>query len=394
MAVDTNMTINMSRCLGLWGRRNKALVAAAGVASLSLVVMLATPASASEDHHENTVYRQTAVTAVPTHGGFLFADIIFGDQKAHSVYLSDLANSSLDVIDSRTAKLVAQVPGFTGGPAGVVRDDLGQIWAGDGAGAIKVVSGSAPYRIVDSVPVGAPTADEIAYDSVDQIIAVTSPDATSASGTPTPWVTLIDAKPARDGSHRVLGRVVIPGAGADAIEQPQWDPTTRSFVEAIRATHDHPLGEVVRIDPRGVRLQGTMPLGVACNPGGLAVGLRGQILLGCNTGAPVIMDATTGKILARFGGQDASGADEVWFNKADQRFYAAEAGAAGPPPSPQLNPPTVMVIDAKTDQFVTNIPLGSTALGFHQVTAVGNPARVFVPESDGVHIYEAGSVSK
>lgn len=72
---------------------------------------------------------------------------------------------------------------------------------------------------------------------------------------------------------------------------------------------------------------------------------------------------------------------------ADNRFYAAEAGAAGPPPLPQLFPPTVMVIDARSDAFVTNIPLGQAALGFHQVTAIGAPARVFVPESDGVHVY-------
>ena len=101
------------------------------------------------------------------------------------------------------------------------------------------------------------------------------------------------------------------------------------------------------------------------------------------------MDSATGRILATFAGHNAGGADEVWFNSADNRFYAAEAGAAGPPPLPQLYPPTVMVIDARSAAFVTNIPLGQAALGFHQVTAIGDPARVFVPESDGVHVYAA-----
>jgi hypothetical protein len=110
---------------------------------------------------EGTVYSQTALIPIPTQGGSpLFADIVFGDQRTGHVYLSDLANSTLDVVDGRSAKLLAQVPGFTGGPAGVVADDNGQVWAGDGAGAIKVVSATAPYRIIDSVPVGAPTADE------------------------------------------------------------------------------------------------------------------------------------------------------------------------------------------------------------------------------------------
>ena len=363
----------------------------AGIAVLTLPLS-GVPASAAGRHGpgEGSSYTQTSVISIPTPPGEpLFADIMFGDQRTQRVYLSDLANSSLDVLDAKTMSLIAQVPGFSGGPAGVFADDLNQVWAGDGSGSVKVISATAPYRIIDSVPVGAPTADEIGYDPVDQIIAVSSPDATSAPGAPTPWVTLIDARPAADGSHRVLGHVVIPGAGPDSIEQPQWDPGTRTFVESIRATHDLPGGAVARIDPLEVRLEALLPIDEQCQPGGLAVGPQNQLLLGCNNGAPVLIDSVTGRILATYSGHDAGGADEVWYNSADNRFYAAEAGAAGPPPLPQLFPPSVMVIDAKTDDFVTTIPLGSTGLGFHQVAAIGDPAQVFVPESDGVHVYTA-----
>jgi DNA-binding beta-propeller fold protein YncE len=361
-------------------------LASAGIAVLAVSLSAGAAAAADgEPTHEGTAYSQTSIIPIPTPPGSpLFADIEFGDQRSQRVYLSNLANSSLDVIDGRTLKLVAQVPGFEGGPAGIVADDNGQIWAGDGSGAIQVVSATAPYRIIDSIPVGAPTADEVGYDPVDQIIAVTSPDATSATGAPTPWVTLIAAR-----THRVLGHVVIPGAGADSIEQPQWDPSTRSFVEAVRSTNDLPSGAVVRIDPIHLRLQALMPIDETCHPGGLAVGPRGQLLLGCNDGAPVLVDSASGRILAAYGGHNAGGADEVWYNSADDRFYAAEAGAAGPPPLPQLYPPAVMVIDAKTTRFVTNIPLSDSALGFHQVTAIGDPAQVFVPESDGMHVFTA-----
>ena len=360
------------------------------IAGLALAATApAASASDSDKGAEGTAYKQVGLIHIHTAGSPLFADIVFGDQRTRRIYLSDLANATLDVIDGRTSALVAQVPGFTGGPGGVLADDLGQVWAGDGAGAVKVLSASAPYKIVDSVEVGAPTVDELGYDPVDHIIAVTSPDATSGSGTATPWVTLIDATPRANGTHRVLGHVVIPGAGPDSIEQPQWDPATGTFVEAVRATGDLPGGEVVRIDPKGIRVQAILPIDVTCNPGGLAVGLHAQILLGCNTGAPVLMNAVSGEVIAQYSGHNASGADEVWFNSADGRFYAAEAGAAGPPPLPQLTPPTVMVIDAKTGQFMTNIALDAAALGFHQVTAIGDPARVFVPEQDGVHIYAA-----
>lgn len=361
-----------------------------GIAGIALT-LAAVPAAAAPVGRadEGTTYQPAGVIPIPTAGSPLFADIVFGDQATQRVYLSDLANSTLDLIDGRSQTLLAQVPGFTNGPAGVVADDLGQVWAGDGAGAIKVVSASAPFRITDSVAVGAPTADEIGYDPVDQIIAVTSPDATSATGQATPWVTFIDARPQADGAHRVLGHVVIPGAGADSIEQPQWDPATQSFVEAVRTTSSQPDGVVVRIDPKRLQVQAVIPVGVSCSPGGLAVGLHGRILLGCNTGAPVLMDVRSGHVLAQYSGHNAGGADEVWYDSADGRFYAAEAGAAGPPPLPQLYPPTVMVIDGRTGRFVTDIALDASALGFHQVTALGDPARVFVPEQDGVHIYAA-----
>lgn len=360
----------------------------AGIAlTLASVPAAAAPAGRAD---EGTTYQPAGVIPIPTPGSSLFADIVFGDQATQRVYLSDLANSTLDVIDGRTQTLLAQVPGFTNGPAGVVADDLGQVWAGDGDGAIKVVSASAPFRITDSVPVGAPTADEIGYDPVDQIIAVTSPDATSDTGAAAPWVTFIDARPQTDGTHRVLGHVVIPGAGADSIEQPQWDPATGSFVEAVRAT-SQPDGVVVRLDPKRLQVQAVIPVGVTCSPGGLAVGPHARILLGCNNGAPVLMDARSGHVLAQYSGHNAGGADEVWYNTADGRFYAAEAGAAGPPPLPQLYPPTVMVIDGQSGRFVTDIALDSSALGFHQVTALGDPARVFVPEQDGVHVYAASA---
>lgn len=373
-------------------RPASAVALAAGLGATLALTLTAVPAAAAPDGRadEGSSYRPAGVIPIPTSGGPLFADIVFGDRASGRVYLSDLADSTLDVIDTKTSTLLAQVPGFTNGPAGVVADDLGQVWAGDGAGAIKVVSASA-LTITDSVDVGAPTADEIGYDPVDQIIAVTSPDATSASGTATPWVTFIDARPRPDGTHRVLGHVVIPGAGADSIEQPQWDATTGSFVEAVRSTASQPDGVVVRIDPKSLRIQTVLPIGVACSPGGLAVGRHGRVLLGCNNGAPVLMDVVSGHVLAQYGGHDAGGADEVWYDAADERFYAAEAGAAGPPPLPQLYPPTVMAIDGRTGRFVSDIALDSSALGFHQVTALGDPARVYVPEQDGVHIYAASA---
>jgi len=360
---------------------------AAAAALTAAIAGAVSPADAAPQ--TSTTYQPDAIIQIPAPQGALYGDIIFADARSGRVYFSDLANSTVDIVDGRSNRLLARVPGFTNGPNGVLVDDLGQIWAGDGAGAVRILDADKPYQLVDAVQVGAPTADELAYDPQDKIIAVTSPDAASAAdpAQPTPWVTLVDARSGADRKHHVLGRVLIPGAGAGSIEQPQWDPQTSTFVEAVRATGDFPHGAVVRIDPRKARLESVLPISGTCSPGGLAVGMNDETLLGCGDGGPAIMDLTTGEIVARYDDKNACCADEVWFDHADGRYYAAEAGATGPPPAPTLAQPTVMVIDARSRRFITNIGLGPDPGAFHQVAALFRRAKVFVPESDGLHVY-------
>jgi hypothetical protein len=369
-------------------RRRRGLLPTAGGLCLALLSTFAfvgaSQAATRGAGGESRTYHQVAVIPVSTPAHVLYGDIVSADHATGQVYFSDGANSTLDVFSIRRNRLVAKVP-IAGGPAGVTTDRYGRVWTGSGSGSVKVLSPHAPFRQIASIAVGAPTADELAYDPKHSIIAVTSPDATTG-GSPTPWVTLIDARP---GHYRVLAHVVIPGAPADSIEQPQWNPGTSTFVEAVRSTKDFPNGEVAVIDPAARRLQSVLPIDDACTPGGLAVAPGNRALLGCNVGAPVLMSLTNGRILHTYTGKHASGADEVSYNAQDGRFYVAEAGAVGPPPAPQLNTPTVMVIDARSGRFITNIALGATAPGFHQVAAEGYPGHVFVPQSDGMHVYAA-----
>ena len=214
------------------------------------------------------------------------------------MYFSDLTNSSLDVIDSHRQRLIKQISGFTNGPGGVVVDSLGHVWAGNGDGTVVVAQARGPFKKLGAVKVGGPSADELAYDPIHHIIAATSPDAITPGGhAPAPHVTLINAQADRKGKFRVIGEVAIPGAGPGSIEQPQWDAHNKVFVEAIRATTDFPHGEVAVIDPIHVRLQALLPIDGQCNPGGLAVGPGDQALLGCNVGAPAIINTSTGRIL-------------------------------------------------------------------------------------------------
>lgn len=329
-------------------------------------------------------YRQTAVITVPVNGP-LFGDIIYADNASGRVYFSDLSNSSLDVIDGRNDRLLGQVPGFTNGPGGVHADNLGQVWAGNGNGAVTVVQATAPFHVLGQVSVGADT-DEIGYDPHEHIIAVSSPDAGTAAH-PAPFLTLIDARPVHPGHYRILARVRFPGVGQGALEQPQWDPAIDRFVEAIRTTADAPNGALAVIDPDTGTVTRMINLPDNCVPGGLAVGRGDEVLAGCNVAGPELVDVRSGTEITRYPARGYCCADEVWYDAAAGRYFVAEAGAEGPPPDPQLQPPTVLVIDGSTHRVVTALPLGSTGLGFHQVTALGRRGTIFVPESDGIHVY-------
>src|SRR5205807_6409692 len=82
----------------------------------------------------------------------LFSDIVFADASTHRVYLSDLSNAQVDVWDARSGGFEGAISGtFTGlrgapatfdhlGPDGVLADDLGQVWAGNGDGSLVVGS--------------------------------------------------------------------------------------------------------------------------------------------------------------------------------------------------------------------------------------------------------------
>lgn len=367
-----------------------------GLAALAPGIAAAAPGTAVGNWHaaaeRGVSYRQKAVINVPAAHGHLFGDIIVSDNQTRLVYFSDDTDNAIDVMDARSDRLVAMLTGFTGGPAGVVTDNLGQLWASDpgnssSGGTVRVYGDRAPFHLLARIGVGDAAIDEIAYDPRDQVIIVTSPDAVSSTGKPAPYVTLISARQIHEHHHLVLARIRIPGAADGTIEQPQWDPRHQVFVEAVRAANGNPDGEIAVINPRQRRVQATLPLGTSCHPAGLAVGLRDTALLGCDIGGPALVSLTTGHLISRYSDEGGCCTDEVWFDRADQRYYAAEGGAAPPSYTPQLDPPTVAVISARDGEFLTNISLGNTALGFHQVTAIGSPAKVFVPESDGVHVF-------
>jgi hypothetical protein len=366
------------------------------VAAAAVVLGLATAGGATAGDLPSTTqltpdYQRGPVLIPPQIPGpaGLAADILFADPAANRVYLSDIANGEVDVWDARSGVLLGTIKGFAVdhvGPLGVLVDDMHQVWAGNGDGTVKVAS-SVTFQQTDSIATGGVNrADELAYDPKDKIIIITNP-AEGTTTNPTPYVTLIDARP---GHHKVLGHVFIPGAGIDTVEQPQYDPVSGKFMLNVRMTTAVPNGQngaVAVIDPRARKLVWMRGLTSFCSPAGLTIGPNNEALLGCDSAPPVIINRTSGAIVTTI--PNACCADEVWYNAADGRYYVAEAGN---PDNNNSTNPVVMVVDAQTHAFVTNIPIrdstGAPDARFHTVTAAYADSHVYVLQQDGVHVWE------
>ena len=97
---------------------------------------------------------------------------------------------------------------------------------------------------------------------------------------------------------------------------------------------------------------------------GLALGPSQHFLVGCGGGKPnIIINGLTGKIIATAEG--SHGADEVWYNPGDNRFFA-----------PSGSTQTLSVIDADSGALISNLPAGS---GVHSVSAFRENNHIFVP---------------
>lgn len=357
-----------------------ALAAAVAAASVGLL----SPSTAVAVSQPTVSYRQTTVLhpgKTPRHG--LLGDLVYADTPTHRLYFADSAKAEIDVWDTGTNHFLgAMRGGFTGlrglpasfdhlGPNGVLVDNRGQIWAGNGDGTVKVGS-TTTLAETHSIVTGHTKADELGYDPEEHIIIATNP-----SNSP-PRVTLINAV-----SHRVTGHIVIPNAAPDTIEQPNWDPLTERFLVAVGSTSKHPNGEIAVIDPKTRTLDKVFALREPCAPAGLAIGPRRDVLLGCSRTGPMIVDRVTGVLRATF--RQACCADQAWYNASNHRYYVAEGGnTAG-----KKSDPVVLVINARHRRVIAKIRLGlshDNPIGVvHAVTAASG--HVYVPETDGIHVF-------
>lgn len=107
----------------------------------------------------------TLVKGSPTNYGTNGFDISWVDNSTQKYYLADRTNNAIDLVDAATDTFLGFIGKgqFTGsnpcpaqpkdlrhcaGPNGVVTDDLGHVWAGDGAGNIIESDATKPGTVI------------------------------------------------------------------------------------------------------------------------------------------------------------------------------------------------------------------------------------------------------
>src|SRR6516164_9648925 len=365
-----------------------ALFAGAAIAPWLLTVTgLPSTAQPLESPAKDEVFDVTSVINLPGGQKLGAFDISFVD-PAHGVYLlADRTNASIDVTDTSTNQVINQFkPGFVGatgnndtsGPDGVLVANGIQVWVGDGMSRVWVLDVTSGAVIngpistaLDPMTPDPTRADELCHDDNNQIILIAN-DASS----PHPFVTFISST-----SFAVLGHIVMDGQGgrpdaAGGIEQCQWSPKTGKFYLNVPNPASNPNdGVVLQIDPVSEKIENTFSLtdsGCGGNAG-MALGPFPQALLGCSNLGPnsVIINLNSGSVIGTLA--DESGADEVWFNPANNQYFLGSGNHLSPSGSPD---PILGVVDAtgKKNDFSPK-----SAVGSHSVAADPVKNQVYVP---------------
>jgi hypothetical protein len=368
------------------------------VLMVGALALTAAVAAADDDRDHRGPVRLLTTVPIPNNPLLAF-DISWVDADTQRYYLADRSNAVIDVIDARHDTFIRQIKGgfagFTGsndtsGPNGVVVSGH-WLFVTDAPSRVVTID-LRTDTIVGEVSTGGGAglrADELAYDPQDGILLVVN------NADSPPFATLIHVD-ARTGKL-TLGQRVIFNEATNGAEQPVWDRQTRRFYVSIPEVNGPggtgPDGAVARINPNTATLETMFPVKF-CQPAGLTLGPRQDLLLGCsvpfdtagnawtaadpNTAAPisVIMDARTGKIDRNVPG--VSGSDEVWFNPGDGHYYlAARANPGGP---------VLGVIDAERQVLRQLVPTFNTPASApaprgtaHSVAVNPHNNQVFVP---------------
>jgi hypothetical protein len=348
------------------------------------------------------------VTAIPIGPNALTSfDISWVDPERGLYFRGDRSNKGVDIISTATNTLIGRAGGFIGivlnskggvdnnhsGPDGVVSHGR-WLYAGDGDSTLKVFDISNPANPVLKATIstgGSTRLDEMALSTDGTLLLAVN------NAEDPPFATLFAANGdnASNSVSRIGGKIEVPSTSLPAgsglsIEQPAWDyvsiptiannPTNCNYGQLSGPVSCS--GGLLVIDvsnPANPSLT-VQPLN-ECGPNGLTVGPNDNLLAGCtprndptNT-SELVINADTFHY-ANIGG--VTGADEVWYDSGDNRYYTAS--------SANISGPVLGVINATTNLLVETVPQSG---GSHSVAADSRRNFIYVPQTAAT----AGSTS-
>jgi hypothetical protein len=317
-----------------------------------------------------------------------------GYVEAGKYFLADRNNKAVDVVDTKSNKLIAQIPGpFTG--AGATTDESGPdgivgitgthtIYVGD-VDSIKVIDTDA-QKTVNTIAISnsGSRVDEGCYDPDDHLAMYASP------GDSPPFATFISTL-----TQKPVTKLVFNGSSG--LEACVYDPVSKSFLINNDGTSANPAGELDVITGSSVAagkpaVSKSFPLG-KCGPTGMVLGPNNDVLIGCDppAGDPLmtlIMDRASGAIRATvpFGG-----VDQVNYDPTSNRYFLpARHFVKGGTAAAKGFDPQMGVVDGTTRQLLFTVPVGT---GAHSVAIDSTLGQVEVPFQAGAAGFPNGGIS-
>jgi YVTN family beta-propeller protein len=218
------------------------------------------------------------------------------DDAHGRLFVANLSNNSLDVVDLKAGKLVKQIPGQKKIQRVAYAADLDRIFVGNSGDGVCNVFDGRDYKLLKSIPL--PDADNVRYRRSTQTVYVTNEEAVAA----------IDAK-----TLAVTATVRLPGPP----ESVQIDSErNRLYVNT------HKPAQVVVVDLETHKIAAQYPLNSAEANYPLALDLEGQrVFVGCRKKPCIIaVDARTGSEIAVV--PIPGDIDDLFFDAKNKRLYA------------------------------------------------------------------------
>jgi DNA-binding beta-propeller fold protein YncE len=219
------------------------------------------------------------------------------DARGGRLFVANMANASLDVLDLKAGNLLRQIPGQKRIQGIAYAPDLDRIFVGNGSGTCNVFGGD-DYRLLKSIPLA--DADNVRYDPGSRRLYVAHGDTALA---------VIDAM-----TLEVRAVIKLPGA-PEAFQLQKTrsrlyvNVPSRKEVVVVATDRDAVLGRYPLKEAGG-----NYPLALDEAGRRLFVGCRDKPLL-------VVLDADTGKEVARV--PIAGDVDDVFFDTKRKRLYAS-----------------------------------------------------------------------